>query len=70
MSMTKLQHLNNLLAKNASELKLPAFRSHVGASGANQEWLAKAIKRHPGVNPEIEKLIELPFKQLLTEHHG
>lgn len=66
--MTKLARLNQLLEQNAEALNLQPYRSQVGASGANQDWLRKALKRHPEVDPEIVSLLSLPFKELLTEY--
>jgi len=66
--MTKLDLLNNLLDRDAAKLNLPQFRAKVSSSGANQDWLKKALKRHSDVDPKIVELLALPFKTLLTEH--
>lgn len=65
---TKLDHLNKLLRDNMKALDFPAFRQQVTNSGGNQDWILKAMKRHPDVNPEIVELLKLPFKKLLVPH--
>ncbi len=67
-SKTRLAHLNSLLAKDAAKLNLPAFRASVGSSGSNQDWLRKAMKKHPECSAEIKDLLDVPFKDLLKPH--
>lgn len=66
--VTKLDRLNQLLDKSSHKFQFPAFRAHISASGANQDWILKAVKRHGDVDPEITALLALPFKKLLTPH--
>lgn len=67
---TKLAHLNELLARDAAARDIPQFRSQISASGANQDWLLKAYKRHDDANPEIKELLALPFKKLAQPHEA
>ena len=65
---TKLDRLNALLRKQGGEFKFPDHRSYVSSSGSNQDWLKKALRKHPSANPEIGQLLELPFKKLLEPY--
>lgn len=59
----KLDRLNELLASTKG-LNLPAFRSRVDASGANQQWLRKAMSRNENAPEELKALLALDFKIL------
>lgn len=68
MANTKLDRLNELLRANMKTLDFPAFRQQVTNSGGNQDWILKAMKRHPEAPAEIVELLKLPFKQLLVPY--
>lgn len=67
-TLSKLDRLNELLARNAKALGLPDHRSKVHTSGANQTWLLSALKKHECADKEeIVALLGLPLKRLLKE---
>ncbi len=67
-TQSKLDRLNKLLARDAKRLELPPFRSYVSTSGANQDWLVKALKRHDNVDAEILELLNTKLKHLLVDY--
>lgn len=68
--MSKLDRLNDLLARNAKAFGLPDHRAKVHTSGSNQTWLLSALKKHESADKEeIVALLGLPIKRLLKESY-
>lgn len=62
---TKLDRLNALLKEHATELELPAFRSSVGTSGSNLDWLRSRLARRSDIPAELTALLNTEWKVLL-----
>ncbi|WOL24398.1 hypothetical protein fHeYen902_052c [Yersinia phage fHe-Yen9-02] len=59
-----LIELNALLNSHKNKLDLPEFRSEVGASGSNLQWLNKNLKKNPNVPARIRELLSKPISEL------
>ena len=57
--MTRLERLNEQLAKYGDLLSIPDFRRHVSPAGSNLNWLKSRIATVQACPAELRELIDM-----------